>query len=80
MRCAVQREGGTMSDKKLDQIIREKSAPLIGLVQLFIVIALLAMVTVYVLRTLGGVQLSSVPRFDHWAIAAVAFVVLVLKL
>lgn len=68
-----------MTDKKLDQIIREKSQPIVGLLQLFAVLALLAMLTVFVLRTFGGLQLSSVPRFDWQALLAVAGCVYVLK-
>lgn len=68
-----------MSDKKLDQEIRERVAPIVGMLQLLAVLVFLVMLTVFILRTLGGMQISSVPRFDWQALATVAGCIYVLK-
>lgn len=59
--------------------LSEKLNPMIGLAQLMLVVALLTMAIVFVMRTLGGLQLSAVPRFDWTAVAVVAGVVYVLS-
>lgn len=59
--------------------LRQSLAPAIGLAQLLLVVALVAMATVFVLRTFGGLQVSAVPRFDWPALAVLAGCVYVLK-